>query len=134
MDEMKPRKKEPSLREKLSAAFLEALTADFAVNGAAVIEKMRTTHPERYAELAAKLIMSAEPQQDPTGLAGANTMEEVGRKLLQSIGLIEPTDEQIEAAIEANDKFVARLEAIRDTALQFEEELTNGNAELGGLN
>ncbi len=49
---------EPSLREKLSQSFLEALTADFAINGPAVIEKMRATHPERYAELAAKMIMT----------------------------------------------------------------------------
>jgi hypothetical protein len=66
---MKKRKKtgEPSLREKLSQSFLEALTADFAINGPAVIEKMRATHPERYAELAAKMIMTAEPQQKADG-------------------------------------------------------------------
>jgi hypothetical protein len=39
-------------------------------------------------------------------------MQDIGRKLLQSIGLPEPTDEQIEAAIETNDKFIARLEQI----------------------
>jgi hypothetical protein len=116
----------PSLRQRLSAAFLEALTDDFAVNGAAVIEKMRQTHPERYAELAGKLIMSAEPEQKAEGLAAANSMHEVGARLLQQVGVIEPTDEQIEQAIEANDKFISALEQIRDAA-GFGD-LTNGNA------
>jgi hypothetical protein len=40
----------------------------------------------------------------------------VGRKLLQSIGLSAPDDASIQAAIEANDAFVGRLEAVRDAA------------------
>jgi hypothetical protein len=123
---------EPSLRERLSQSFLEALTADFAANGPAVIEKMRSTHPERYAELAAKLILSAEPPEKKEGFASDTSMEAVGRRLLKSVGLIEPDDAAIAAAIEANEAFIAKLESIRDRA-PFGEP-TNGNAELGGLN
>jgi hypothetical protein len=97
---------EPSLRKKLSQKFLQALQEDFELYGKTVLEKMRETHPERYAELAAKMIMTAEPQQNPTG---ANSMQEIGMRLLQSIGVIEPTDSQIEAAIEANDRFIEQL-------------------------
>lgn len=46
----------------------------------------------------------------------ANSMQDIGRKLLQSIGFKEPDDVSIQAAIEANDAFIERLEAIRDEA------------------
>jgi hypothetical protein len=48
--------------------------------------------------------------------ATANSMTDIGRKLLQSIGFASPDDVSIAAAIEANDAFIARLEAIRDGA------------------
>jgi hypothetical protein len=50
--------------------------------------------------------------------ASANSMQDIGRKLLQSIGFREPDDVSIAAAIEANDAFIERLEAIRDEAGQ----------------
>ena len=43
-------------------------------------------------------------------------MQDIGRKLLQSVGFASPDDPSIKAAIEANDAFVGRLEAIRDAA------------------
>jgi hypothetical protein len=46
----------------------------------------------------------------------ANSMQDIGRKLLQSVGFREPDDASIRAAIEANDVFVAELERIRDAA------------------
>jgi hypothetical protein len=39
-------------------------------------------------------------------------MQDIGRKLLQSVGFASPDDASIQAAIEANDAFVARLEEI----------------------
>ena len=36
--------------------------------------------------------------------------------MLQAVGFASPDDASIQAAIEANDVFVARLEAIRDAA------------------
>jgi hypothetical protein len=44
----------------------------------------------------------------------AQSMQDIGRKLLQSVGFAEPDDVSIAAAIEANDAFIERLEAIRD--------------------
>jgi hypothetical protein len=111
---------EPSLREKLSQKFLEALQEDFEVYGKSVLEKMRESHPERYAELAAKMIMAAEPPERKDGFGSDTSMEAVGRRLLQSIGVIEPTDSQIEQAIAANDEFIGQLEAIRDRAMQLD--------------
>jgi hypothetical protein len=43
-------------------------------------------------------------------------MQDIGRKLLQSIGYAAPSDADIALAIEANDIFVAELERIRDAA------------------
>jgi hypothetical protein len=131
MKPRKPKSGEPSLREKLSQKFLEALEADFQLHGLTVLEKMRESSPERYAELAAKMIMSAEPPEQKDGFASDNSMEAVGARLLQSVGLIEPTNEQIEAAIAANDEFIAKLEQIRDAAAFGSG---NGSASLEELN
>ena len=43
-------------------------------------------------------------------------MQDIGRKLLQSVGFREPDDVSIAAAIEANDAFIERLEEIRAAA------------------
>ena len=48
--------------------------------------------------------------------SNANSMHEIGKRLLQSIGFSEPDDVSIQAAIEANDGFIERLEAIRNAA------------------
>jgi hypothetical protein len=44
----------------------------------------------------------------------AQSMDDIGERLLRSVGLRQPSTEAIGAAIQANDAFVARLEAIRD--------------------
>src|SRR5215470_2119945 len=70
------------------------------------------------AELGiAKVFHRLDTQDDnPTDFTTAKTMHDVGCKLLQSVGFKEPDDVSIQAAIEANDAFIARLEAIRDRA------------------
>ena len=47
----------------------------------------------------------------------ASSMEDIGRKLLQSVGFKEPDDVSIADAVEANDAFVDQLQQIRDRAL-----------------
>ena len=44
----------------------------------------------------------------------ANSMHDIGERLLRSVGLSQPSEQAIAEAIQANDAFVARLEAIRD--------------------
>ena len=44
----------------------------------------------------------------------AQSMQDIGERLLRSVGLTRPDQRAIDAAIEANNAFVARLEAIRD--------------------
>jgi hypothetical protein len=57
-------------------------------------------------------MQEAKPQE----LSPGDSTRDIGRKLLQSMGLREPDDVSIQAAIEANDAFIANLEAIRDSA------------------
>jgi len=54
----------------------------------------------------------------------ARNMQDIGRKLLQSVGFASPDDVSIQAAIEANDAFIDRLQQIRDSAqgLTLEQE------------
>jgi hypothetical protein len=54
--------------------------------------------------------------QGKQSFAQAKSMREIGKRLLQSIGFSAPDDVSIRAAIAANDKFIAALESIRDTA------------------
>ena len=62
------------------------------------------------------LNIGEQPQHLTTDFSQAQSMHDIGRKLLESVGLSAPDDVSIEAAIEANDTFIARLEAIRDSA------------------
>src|SRR6516162_9574256 len=108
----KPKANEPSPRDKLSAAFLKAFQTDFDLYGVEVIEQLRKKSPEKYAELAARLIATVEPK--PDGFEQCNSMEDIGRKLLQFVGLDAnaATPSMIEAAIEANDAFIKQLKRI----------------------
>jgi len=105
----KPKTAEPSLRDKLSAHFLEAFEADFAAHGADVIEALRNKSPDKYADIAARLIAATEPPSD--GFESAQTMQEIGLRLLKSVGCPEgvATDDMIARAVELNDQFVADL-------------------------
>jgi len=62
------------------------------------------------------LNIGPEQQYQVTDFQHANSMQDIGRKLLQSIGFASPDDVSTAAAIEANDAFIARLETIRDRA------------------
>jgi hypothetical protein len=109
---MMPRKpSQASARAELSADFLRSFQADFKAHGKEVIERMRLESPAKYAEIASRLIAASDPPSE-TGFASANSMEDIGRRLLKSVGLAEPGEAAIQAAIEANDTFVTRLQAI----------------------
>jgi hypothetical protein len=67
----------------------------------------------------AKILNLSVDQHETRGqvdFSQAKSMQEIGRKLLQSVGFASPDDVSIQAAIEANDAFIERLEAIRDKA------------------
>src|SRR5262245_13123574 len=57
-----------------------------------------------------------QPTNTSVDFSSAESMQDIGRKLLQSVGFDAPDDVSIQAAIEANDAFIEHLEAIRDRA------------------
>jgi hypothetical protein len=57
-----------------------------------------------------------EREENKLDFQSAQSLHEIGERLLQSVGFREPDDVSIQAAIEANDALIARLEAIRDAA------------------
>src|SRR6516225_9324435 len=56
------------------------------------------------------------PDPNHIDFKSAQSLQDIGRKLLQSVGFKEPDDVSIAAAIEANDTFIDRLKAIREAA------------------
>jgi len=108
---------EPSLRDKLSANFLKAFETDFDTHGVEVIEQLRQKSPEKYTEIAARLIAASEPK--PDGFESCQDMREIGIKLLKSVGCEDEdaiTEDMIAEALKAQEVFIAGLKAIRDAA------------------
>jgi hypothetical protein len=110
MKPKKPKTNEPSLRTKL----FKALESDFEMHGIETIKKLRETHPDRYIDITSRLIATIEPPV--SGFAECNSLQEIGLKLLESVGVNanDATDDMVKQAMEANDAFIAKLEAIRD--------------------
>jgi len=104
----------PSTRDKLSSAFVEALEKDWAEHGSEVIQQIRRDNPVKYGELIARLVPMDANLSDPKGFNSCKSMQDIGRKLLQSVGLDEnaATDDMIARAIEANDAFIEQLTRI----------------------
>jgi len=60
-----------------------------------------------------------QPPNTSVDFSSAKSMQDVGRKLLQSVGFKEPDDVSIQAAIEANDAFIDALQAIHQRAQEL---------------
>jgi len=84
MKPKKPKASEPSVRDKLSAAFLKAFQSDFESFGIEAIEKLREENPAKYAEIASRLIAVVEPPLE--GFEGCRTPRDLGIALLKSVG------------------------------------------------
>lgn len=117
---MKPRKPKPeaSLIDQLSAP-LRSFVTDFKTHGANTLELVRERNPEKYVELSTKLIaLIATLKPEPSGFHTTRSMADIGRELLKSVGCNEEamSDGVVEEVIEANDIFIAKLEAIRARA------------------
>ena len=61
-------------------------------------------------------IVPEESAAKPIDFAQADSMQDIGRKLLQSVGFALPDNASIAEAVEANDAFVDRLQEIRARA------------------
>jgi hypothetical protein len=124
---MKPRKSkiaEPSVRDKLGGTFLRAFQSDFEANGVDVIVRLREKYPERYAELAAKLIAATEPPSEQDAFSQCKSTQDIGRHLLLQVGAEEYaiTPDMIEQALEANDPLLETLTSIAASATAESQE------------
>jgi hypothetical protein len=113
---------------------LKDIVADFKENGAAALESVRARNPEKYLELATKLLPLI-VQLNPAGsdFSGRRSMQDSSTKLLLSVGITDPTDEQIADAIKANDDFIKRLQGISALGQMIlgEPEAENASNEAG---
>jgi hypothetical protein len=57
-----------------------------------------------------------QPPNTSVDFSSANSMQDIGRKLLQSVGFKEPDDVSVQRAIEANDLFIDTLQRIHQDA------------------
>jgi hypothetical protein len=110
----KQKNAEPSLRDKLTSAFIEALEKDWAENGAAVIAAVREENPVKYSELIVRLVPVESSLIAPGDFSQCQSAEEIGRKLLLQVGVDENgvTPDMIDAACRANDTFINELQRI----------------------
>jgi len=114
--EMKERKSEQKLT---TVGFVADLQADWNEHGKEVIEELRTEAPAKYAEILGRLAVAERlSPAEKIDFNEAKSMRDIGLKLLQSVGFSEPDEDSVQAAIKANDDFIAKLEAIRDRAAQ----------------
>ena len=77
-------------------------------------EEQGNAHGIVASELGIAKVFHEQHSQEakPQELNPSDSTKDIGRKLLQSMGLREPDDVSIQAAIEANDLFVSTLEDI----------------------
>jgi hypothetical protein len=107
---------------------LQALAAEHAVESAdKVVQELNELKREAKADKAYSAAVSAvmgkvkvlnlvvdQPPNPSVDFSSANSMEDIGRRLLQSIGMQEPSDAAVARAVEANETFVAALERIKE--------------------
>ena len=117
---MKPKKLQPTLRQQLSEP-LRDFVADFKAHGKSALETVRERSPEKYLELATKLLpLVAALNPGADDFADCATPNDVGMKLLKTVGMNEfdMTEPMIADALKARDDLIDALEAIRDRAIQ----------------
>src|SRR5215470_18046312 len=109
---------------------LQAIAAEHAVESAEkcvqeLNQLRRDAHSDKAYGAAVAAVMGKakilnlsvdQPPNNSVDFTTAKSMQDIGRKLLQSVGFASPDDVSIQAAIEANDAFIDRLQAIRDRA------------------
>ena len=108
---------------------LQAIAAEQAVESAdKCVQELNQLRRDAHADKAYAAAVSAvmgkakilnlrdQPPNTSVDFSKANSMQDIGRKLLQAVGYRDPDDVSIQAAIEANDVFIDRLKAIREAA------------------
>jgi hypothetical protein len=109
---------------------LQAIAAEHAVESAdkcvqELNELRRDAHSDKAYGAAVAAVMGKakilnlmvdQPPNTSIDFSSAKSMQDIGRKLLQSVGFKEPDDVSIQAAVALNDKFIDDLQAIYQQA------------------
>src|SRR6516162_1377965 len=111
---------------------LQAIAAEQAVESAdKCVQELNQLRKDAHADKSYAAAVSAvmgkakilnlrdQPPNTSVDFSSAKSMQDVGRKLLQSVGFKEPDDVSIQAAIALNDKFIDDLQAIHQRAQQL---------------
>ena len=112
---MKPKKLQPTLRQQLSEP-LRDFVNDFKAHGKSALEAVRERSPEKYLELATKLLpLVAALDLGADDFADCRTARDLGIALLKSVKVdeYEITEDMIAEALKYNDIFIDRLQAIK---------------------
>jgi hypothetical protein len=81
------------------------------------------------AEVRGIIVKNVNLNTNAIDFAQAQSMQDIGRKLLQSIGFKEPDDASIQAAVELNDTFIDGLQRIYQRAQELTLEQDDGLAD-----
>jgi len=113
-EKMKSRKpkapEQPSLRSKL----FKALESDFEAHGVSTIERLREEHPDRYLDIASRLATVVE--QSTGAFDDCQSREDIAIRLLAAVGVTDPDEVSIQRAVEAHERMLAGLQAIKNDA------------------
>src|SRR5262245_17514655 len=105
---------EPSLLSQLAKP-LHDFVEDIRVHGPDELRKVHENEgPARYLEFATKLLplIAALNPQGGSEFSDCQTQQDIGRKLLESVGFNDPEDASIEDAVKANYGVIQRLKSI----------------------
>jgi hypothetical protein len=112
MKPKRPKPNEPSLLQELSGP-LRDFVADFKLHGKSALELVRQRSPEKYLELSTKLLpLVAALNPGKSDFADCHSVNDIGVKLLESVGFASPDDASIREAIALNDALIDGLQAI----------------------
>jgi hypothetical protein len=104
---------EIDIRRDLTTSFIARLRDKWLQVGDQVLEELAAKQPEKFALLVAQVVPREMLLTGGKGdFSECQSMNEIGRKLLEQVGLTEPRLDQIERAVEANDSFVIQLQTI----------------------
>src|SRR5262245_57275811 len=109
---------------------LQSIAAEQAVESAdKCVQELNQLRRDAHADKAYAAAVSAvigkvkilnltvdQPPNTSVDFSSAKSMQDIGCKLLQSVGFKEPDDVSIKEAIAANDEFIKELERIRNAA------------------
>jgi hypothetical protein len=105
---------EPSLRDRLTSAFVEALEKDWTEHGPSVIAAVREQAPAKYAELIVRLVPIEPNLVAPGDFSQCDSEEDIAKRLLAQVGIegdaVAP--HMVQAAIAANTTFINELQRI----------------------